>query len=185
VREFIESRIESDMPRKPKGFETWWFDQDGKERGSEYAGDRDAEGTLLGLYKCFDARCRHYVYGFESAEALREHMLVHLPTSTPPSLQTKVSNHMSYRTSGELKDFQRMAEDEGERSTSEDEYDQAHRSSMPYLKTTSLLNRSGIKNQASPHSNKAANIGGFLRYGTCMRCKILKKKVRNLAVHPL
>ncbi|OBT83007.1 hypothetical protein VE02_08269 [Pseudogymnoascus sp. 03VT05] len=170
---------------------------------TEAARDGDAEGAggeeavvVGGKYKCCELGCKHYVYGFETVEALRRHMGLHEDAE-----EARREDVVRRRTSGmSLEDGipgglggvgSREGSSEGEmgglngRKTSTAGMGNGNgfgvMPASPFLKRTSLLptpeaegRRRGGGRLSLPGGQ--GGLGGVRTAGPCLRCKVLKKK---------
>lgn len=137
------------------------------------------EDSIEGQYKCFDFRCKHYVYGFETADALRRHMELHEAAASYPRVSSaaiqKRTSDMSLDDSTELQVTLRTEAKEYEPSSSDERNTPVN---PPFPKRTSLLSvpDQNAKRQSVSSVRLSPPIA-TKSSGPCLRCKVLKKKV--------
>lgn len=173
----VESRIKSGTLRNPPGFDSWWKKHKAFLSQLPHHSDPGSVGGLKGQYKCFDIRCQHYAYGFETVEDQERHLNKHLHSQLSPDpapLTGSISNPMQRRHSSELRDVE--IDNDNPRSSPEAEapifpppLNSRGRTIAPATssKSTSLAHK-----RASPMEVPAAN--------PCLRCKILKRRVSKI-----
>ncbi|OBT39166.1 hypothetical protein VE00_10216 [Pseudogymnoascus sp. WSF 3629] len=158
-------------------------------------GAEDGEGgaavVVGGKYKCCELGCKHYVYGFETVEALRRHMGLHedAEEARREDVVRRRTSGMSLEDGGPGGVGSREGSSEGERGVN------GRKSSVvgngngfgvmppsPFSKRTSLLptpeaegRRRGGGRLSLP-GGAAGGLGGVRTAGPCLRCKVLKKK---------
>jgi hypothetical protein len=139
------------------------------------------ENTYEGKYKCYDFRCKHYAYGFETEEALKHHIGLHENAAARRAAQqggAVVPGSAKIGSDGRTP----LSEEKeaGYDSASSDE--ERSRPEVAYRKGSALPSGSGPFEEhrrsllpspryESPIVFKPRNMG------PCLRCKILKKKV--------
>ena len=174
---------------------------------SAQGGDDDdaAEGedavVVGGKYKCCELGCKHYVYGFETGEALRRHMGLHEEAEEAKVVKRRTSGGGVFDDGGAAGVQSREGSSEGERGVN------GRKSSMVGNGNgngNGVGNGGGERVPASPFSGKrttgllptpeaegrrrgggrlslpggvGAGGGGVRTAGPCLRCKVLKKKV--------
>jgi hypothetical protein len=127
---------------------------------------RSSLENLHGSHRCYHSQCRHYAYGFETAEALQPHLQVHwISQSSPPTTgrNTPIEPH-----EGELD----VCPD------SETELVASTRRALPTRRGTPLDSKEGL-----PTLSHLSKRGRDAYTDICLRCKILKKGVRVYACH--
>jgi hypothetical protein len=180
ARDYLERRIQGDSSGRLERFNDWLVNnQEFKTLMLSHQTELPSlEDSIEGQYKCFDFRCKHYVYGFETADALRRHMELHEAASharvSSSTIQKRTSN-MSLDDSTELPVTLRTEVKDYEPSSSDERNTPVN---PPFQKRTSLLSvpDQNAKRQSltsprlsSPTTTKSS--------GPCLRCKVLKKKV--------
>jgi hypothetical protein len=173
----VESRIKSGTLRNPPGFDSWWKKHKAFLSQLPHHSDPGSVGSLKGQYKCFDIRCQHYAYGFETVEDQERHLNKHLHSqlSPDPALLTRsISNPMQWRHSSELREVE--IDDDNSRPSPEVEDPKFHPPLNSRKRTialaTSSKSTSLARKRASPMEMPAAN--------PCLRCKIQKKRVSKI-----
>lgn len=162
---------------------------------TDVRGDDRREGFAVGGgYKCCELRCKHYVYGFETAEALRRHMQLHDEAEDArreATLQRRTSNMSLEDGVGGEGPESREASSEEERERvngrkgSAHGHVHGHHVLSPFSKRAALLptpdpegKRRGGGRFSLPSASASSLAGVGLRTaGPCLRCKVLKKKV--------
>lgn len=140
---------------------------------------RSLEDSIEGQYKCFDFRCKHYVYGFETVDALRRHTGLHDASSlsayrVSSTLQKRTSN-MCLEDGGESLAPLAPQGNGYDRSSSEEDL-RAIRS--PFQKRTSLPSVSTLDDKRRVLAPPRFSLSTTARpSGPCLRCRVLKKKV--------
>lgn len=165
---------------------------------TEARGDEDEVGVVSGAYKCCELSCKHYVYGFETKEALRRHMGLHEEAEEAKqaaTLQRRTSN-MSLddeaavdRTKGRDREADVSSEDDenrvlgnGSALTNANGNGHGHVQFSPFGKRSVLLPTpdpdTKKKGASARYSTSALPPPAVRTAGPCLRCKVLKKKVR-------
>jgi len=140
--------------------------------------DSGSVGGLKGQYKCFDIRCQHYAYGFETVEDQERHLNEHLHSQLSPghaSLVRSVSNPFQWRHSSELGDVEVDDDDNPPLSPEAEEFvfdPRLIRREHTVAPAASSKSLGLAHRRASPSEMSAAN--------PCLRCKILKKGVSKI-----
>ena len=138
------------------------------------------EDVIEGLHKCIDIHCKHYVYGFDTEEALRRHISLHEAAQENQARATSTirqkTSTMSLDDNSGVPDTRQNYADY-DPSNSETERPSILQS--PFQKREILKPKldhplkshgySTIPPLASPSSVKSS--------GPCLRCKVLKKRV--------
>ncbi|KFY20048.1 hypothetical protein V493_07757, partial [Pseudogymnoascus sp. VKM F-4281 (FW-2241)] len=164
---------------------------------TEAARDVDAEDggegaavVVGGKYKCCELGCKHYVYGFETVEALRRHMGLHEDAE-----EARKGDVVRRRASGVSADdgagvVSREGSSEGERMMGVNGRKNGNGNAngfgvmpaSPFSKKNTLLptpeaegRRRGGGRLSLP-AGAGSGLGGVRTAGPCLRCKVLKKK---------
>lgn len=175
---FVESRIKTDTLRNPSGFDCWWKMHKAFMSQMPHHSDSGSVEGPKGQFKCFDIRCQHYAYGFETVEDQERHLKAHQHSRLSPgpaTLMRSVSNPMKWRHSGELWDVNAVDDDnpcsspEAGSPIFQLPPNRQERSVAP---TTSSKSTSLARRRASPI--------GVSNPSPCQRCKILKKGVSKI-----
>lgn len=136
--------------------------------------------VIEGQHKCIDMHCKHYVYGFDTDDALRRHITLH---EAAQENQARATSTIRRKTSTMSLDEQPLVPEEARRSLHE--YDpsnsetergatlqspfQKREQLKPMLDQTMKTQGYGtIPSLMSPASAKSS--------GPCLRCKVLKKR---------
>lgn len=178
--------------------------QTDEARDGDSGGDGGADVVVVGgKYKCCELGCKHYVYGFETVEALRRHMGLHEEAE-----EARREDVVRRRTSGmSLEDGvagvgggSREGSSEGDRGVNGKRAGGGGvgngngngfggMPASPFSKRTALLptpeaegRRRGGGRLSLP-GGAGGGVGGVRTAGPCLRCKVLKKKV--CACNPL
>lgn len=136
--------------------------------------------VIEGQHKCIDMHCKHYVYGFDTDDALRRHITLH---EAAQENQARATSTIRQKTSTMSLDDQPVNPDEARRSIHEydpsnSEAERAVPLQSPFQKREQLKSmlEQPMKSQGygtipplmSPASAKSS--------GPCLRCKVLKKR---------
>ncbi len=158
-----------------------WFDYN-REFKTQTLSHQDLppdQVVVEGKFKCYDLRCKHYVYGFETEDGLQRHLDLHYESSADSqsrstSIIQKRASNMSLDDNSEIPGAQRiypdyeMSASETERGSTLQSPFQGRASLKPLLDRPGHGHSYGAAQMHSPAAIKSS--------GPCLRCKVLKKR---------
>lgn len=136
--------------------------------------------VIEGQHKCIDMHCKHYVYGFDTDDALRRHITLH---EAAQENQARATSTIRQKTSTMSLDDQPVVPDEARRSIHE--YDPSNSETERGAPLQSPFQKRG---QLKPMLNQPKKSHGYVTIpplmspssakssGPCLRCKVLKKR---------
>jgi hypothetical protein len=174
------------------------------ERFKEWVGNNQEFKTLMlshqtetkgedaavgGGFKCCQMNCKHYVYGFETAEALRRHMGLHEEVENArreATLQRRTSN-MSLDEAVERQSREPESEEERAPGANGHAVQKRQNHAGGTAQNSPFAKRAQLLPTPDPEAKKRGNGGRFSlpafapaavrAAGPCLRCKVLKKRV--------
>lgn len=135
--------------------------------------------VVEGLHKCIDMRCKHYVYGFDTEDALRRHISLH---EAAQESQARATSTVRQKTSTMSLDDNSTVQDTRQNYDYDPSNSETERSSnlrSPFHKRDDLKPMLDHPMKSHGYSTiQALNSPAAVKSsGPCLRCKVLKKRV--------
>lgn len=171
--QWLKEQVEAADP----GFQNWYdLNQNMRDSMMRQLDPTVSRSIIEGQYKCFDAHCKNFTYGFETEAALRDHISLHGiqldDYSTSAAVIQKRASNIS------LEDREMTGIREYDPSNSETERSVLLHS--PIQRRDSIKPISDYQMKGMPFSYQVNKFATATKNaGPCLRCKVLKKKVCN------